>query len=320
MSRFPTRIFPEPSNFAAFQKELFNNRSLLRSLLGSTGSAWYVNPSTGSDGNNDGKSLQTAFDTLTYALTKVSAGDVIFLAPGQYDESALIVVPIALNNLTIVGLGGRGAAYIEPSTEDQSGLEWRANDGTLINVGVAGEDETSAFALKVFGKRFRAYGCKFEGGLNQVIIGPATIAQQDAGTHEDAADGLFEDCEICWGTNGIVVTSSDYGACTQLRIKNCYFHNLTGDQLDENDAGVIGAGRNVIVEGCIFGNDESNAAPTKYVDADSAGYTGALIGNKFVTTVHAASLIALAAGVLYVGNFAQAEGPATGGGTSGRPD
>lgn len=329
MSRFagfPGRDFPHPGNMIAALHKLGSELDSILALPG-PGRSLYVDPVNGGNGSNDGLSKESAFSTLTYALTKCKAFDTIYLLPGQYDESAVIVVPrvdsltgAALNNLRIIGLGGRGSAYIEPSTEDQSGLDVRADDVTLVNVGVAGEDETSAFALTVTGSRFRAYGCKFEGGLDQAIVGPGTAAQETAGTHGRGGDILFRDCEFAWGTNGLVIKSSDYGAATQVRVQDCWFHNLTGECLDENDAGAVGAGRQINVQNCVFENAEDGTAPSKYVDLDSAGTTGALINNVFVTTVHASAKIGLAAGVLYVGNFAQEEGPATGGGTSGRPD
>lgn len=282
--------------------------------------AYYVDPVNGLD-TNSGRDWDLAFKTLQAAINARSGfiGQRIYLRPGRYDES--VTIPRTNSNLSIIGAGGRGACYIDPSTEDATGLEVRADDVTLVNVGVAGEDEDAAFALKVSGARFRAYGCKFEGAADQVIIGPGTIAQiDDDGTHGDGADGLFVDCEFCWGVDGLIVTSSDYGACTQLRLRDCHFHNLSGVELGENDAGVIGAGRNVWVDDCIFDNAEDGTAPSKYIDLDSAGTTGRIVRPSFLTDVLAAAKIGLAAGVLIVDWHTEAEGAPATGGTSGRPD
>lgn len=241
----------------------------------------FVDSSSGSNGNR-GISTGKAYATIQKAVDNASAGTVIIVAPGAYDETVTISRTSAHANLTIMGMGGRGAAYIEPSTEDAAGMVVNADDVTLINLGVAAEDSTSAAALTVTGARFRAIGCKIEGGADQAVIGPGTVAQEAAGTHGDAGDALFRDCEFCWGTDGIVLTCTDYGAVTQCRIEACRFHNLSGKHITE----AVGSGgsaavtfQNVTIHGCTFDDLDDGTAPTNYIDLNGDNANTGVVSN-----------------------------------------
>jgi len=269
----------------------------------SFGSSWYVSP-TG-DNSLDGQSAQTPKATWQAAINAASAGDIIYGAPGQYDEPAVPTVPFG-KNLTLVGLGPRGSVYIEPSNEDQGGMVVNANDCALYNVGVAGEDTTSAVALTVTGARFRAYASKFEGGATQVLIGPGTDANVTAALTGNGADALFDDCEIAWGTKGIVLTGTDYGGCTQTYIRNCRFHDLTAESIGElvgsgGSAAVTFFGLNV--QGCVFEPSEDGSIPTKYIslNADNAN-SGIVTGCQFPVALNSGKNLVSTA-VIWTGNF-----------------
>lgn len=270
-------------NLWAYLHGLFENQGAFGLLGSNSQNTFFVDSTNGNDSQN-GRSTSTAFATIGAAVSKSAAGGFIILATGQYDET--VTIPRALSNLTIIGVGGRGAAFIEPTTEDAGGMIVNADDVTLYNVGVAAEDETSGVALTITGSRFRAYGCKFEGGADQVVFGPGTVAQEAAGTHGVGADGLLDDCEIAWGTDGLVPTCTDYGAVTQWLIRNCRFHNLTANGIVE----AVGSGgsaavtyRNLVISNCIFDDLEDGTAPTNaYIDlnANNAN-TGQLVGCYF---------------------------------------
>lgn len=249
----------------------------------------FVDSTNGSNGNR-GISSAKAYSTIQKAVDNATRGTVIIVAPGQYDETVTISRTSAHANLTIMGMGGRGAAFIEPSTEDAAGMVVHADDVTLINLGVAAEDETSAVALTVTGARFRATGCKIEGGAKQLVIGPGTVAQEAAGTHGDAGDALFQDCEFCWGTDGIHLTCTDYGAVTQCRIERCRFHNISGKHITET----VGSGgaaavtfQNVTIDECTFDDLDDGTAPTNYIDlnGDNAN-TGVVSRSVFPTAIN----------------------------------
>lgn len=258
------------------------------------GNVLFVDSTNGSD-SDTGKTPTNAFSTIQQAIDFAQRNDTIFVAPGQYDETVTIARTNAvsgntLGRLTIVGLGGRGAAFIEPSTEDAAGMVVHADDVTIINLGIAAEDETSAAALTVTGSRFRAYGCKIEGGLNQVVFGPATDALVTAGTGGRGGDALFYDCEICWGTNGFIVQCTDFGAATQVRLERCRFHNITTKHITE----VVGSGGsaavtffNFVIIDCDFDDLEDGTAPTNYIDlnANNAN-TGVVTRCSFPTAIN----------------------------------
>lgn len=254
--------------------------------------------SNGSDNPRRGRNRP--YRTLQAAVDGAAAGDVIIAAPGQYDET--VTIGPSKSQVVIIGGGGRGAAFIEPSTEDAGGMVVNAADVTLVNLGVAGEDTTSAVALTVTGARFRAFGSKFEGGLTQLTLGPGTAAQKTAGTHGDGADALLEDCEFTWGTNGVILKASDYGAVTQARFRNCLFRNLSAAAFEEAGGTASIRFRDLLIEGCIFAENEG-APPTKYISLnDDNGNDGLVTGCRFQTALNG-GLNLVSTSLIWAGNF-----------------
>lgn len=267
----------------------------------------------------DSDGVERVHSTISSAVTAATAGrgDVIFIAPGSYDET----VTVSKADLTFVGLGGRGAAFIATTTAGAEGMNVTANDVTLINLGIEAEN-TADYALNVFGARFRAERCKFEGPTADVVrVGPDTVANGAASGVRTGADALFDDCEFAWGGTGLEIVSSDYGACTELYLRNCRFHDNTVAHIGENDAGVVGAGKGIVIKECLFQVGSDGVAPTDWIDFNSAGSTGIICGNYFEDNTFDSATIQLAAGVLFVGNWAEAEsGGGAASGTAGRPD
>lgn len=287
-------------SFTADMRETINNNFAQLSQV--INQRWYVKP----DGDNaaDGLTPDTALASITRALALADENDQIALLPGEYVESVVIDTP----NITIIGIGGRGSAYVAPAVSNATAVLVRASDVTLINVGCEGDG--TGFGLHVQGdvSRFRAYGCKCEGGAAAI-----KIESTAAGS---VSDTRLEDVEICWSTDGITIAVSGGGdPVTQLLVKNCLFHNLTNGIVNATVHSV-----DVWVLGNVFANAEDGTEMTKYIDLAVADTTGLVAGNYFATTVLAAAKLAIAAGVIWAGNQAQAEGAATGGGTAGRPD
>jgi hypothetical protein len=281
------------------------------------GTYLFVDGERGSDGNT-GKSLAKAYATIQKAVDNATEGSVILVAPKTdgYDETVTYARADAAM-VTIVGIGPRGSVFIDPSTEDAAGMVVHQDDITLINIGVAAEDDTSAAALTVTGSRFRAYGCKIEGGADQIIIGPGTVAQEAAGTHGVGADFLFDDCEICWGTDGVVLTCTDYGAVTQGVFRKSRFHNLTANGITE----AVGSGgsaattyRNIVVDECVFDDLEDGTAPTNaYIDLNANnGNTGVVSRCVFPVASNGGKVL-LSTALVCVGCFF------TGGISTGQP-
>lgn len=278
------------------------------SAAGTKGKYIYVDASKGPSGS--GKSWDSAYDTLTKAVAVAVSGDVVVVAPGSYDEALVIDV----SGVTFVGAGRRGSASVAPSTVDAvaitvDGSAARVSGVQLLNLGAEGNGTGGGLHVKGDIRGFRAYGCKFEGG--------AFAAKLESTADGDVADTILQDNEFAWTTTALdIVVSGGGDPVTQTLVKGNLFHNYTDD-------GVVNSGAHSadlwIVEN-VFANQEDGSEPTQYLDIDVASTTGVVTGNKFATTVLAAAKLALAAGVLFVGNYAEAEGPATGGGTSGRPD
>lgn len=254
----------------------------------------------GADGsNNPRRGKNRAYQTIQAAVDDAEPGSAILVSPGPYDET--VTIGPSHNQIVLVGMGGRGAAFIEPSTEDAGGMVCHAADVSLVNLGVAGEDATSAVALTVTGARFRALNCKFEGGLTQLTLGPGTDAQITAGTHGDGADAFFDDCEFCWGVNGVILKASDYGAVTQARFRGNKFYNLSAASFEESGGTASIRFRDLVIEKNIFLPNEG-VAPTKYISLnDDNTNDGIVVDNVFVTALNS-GLNLVSTKLLWAGN------------------
>lgn len=239
--------------------------------------------------------------TIQSVINSASSGDVILIAPGEYNEE--VTIPATLSKLTIIGQGNRGAVFIAPASGNKTALTNHADDVTLINVGCDGEG--TGGGLVNTGRRFRAYGCKFEGGANAIIATLGTDAQITAGTRGKGDDSLYEDCEIAWATNGVVLTSSDYGAVTQAFFKRCYFHGLSASSFEEAGATAAVHFRGLLVEECVFGasDEETHALPTKWLSLnDDNANSGQVTRCSFPAAIDSGKNLVSTA-VLWIGNL-----------------
>lgn len=271
--------------------------------------AFYCDPNLGDDDNN-GRSWEAPFATIQAAIAAVTDRGKhnwgVLCAPGQYDETVTIARTVPSGG-TIQGVSGRGSAFIEPDTEDADGFICHQDDITVINLGMAAEDTTAGnLALEVTGSRFRAHGCKLEGGQYQCVIGPGTVAQEAVGTHGRGGDIMFEDCEYAWGTNGILLRASDFGAVTQARFRKCRFHDLTASSFEESD-GTGGSAAvhyfGLVIDDCVFELDEAGAPPTKWISLnDNNANAGIVTGCRFPTAINS-GLNLVSTKLLWIGNY-----------------
>lgn len=263
-------------------------------------------------GYGDGTSFDHPLATIQAAVNAASARDVIFIAPGNYDEAVTLT---GKDDLVLIGGGGRGNVAIAPSASNAIALTIegtsanRAQDITLINVGCEGNGTGGGLYLKGNIRRVRAYQCKLEGG--------AFAAKVESTAAGSVGDVWLDDVELAWATDGLILKTSGGGdPVTNLALRRSLIHNITTDC-------VRGEGTyqtNIQVYDNVFDNSEAGTQPTQFIDLAVASTTGIVTRNSFATTVIASTKFAIASGVLWVGNFCEAEGPATGGGTSGRPD
>lgn len=271
-----------------FQKLSADEWIGIRSLFGDE---WFVDTTNGDD-DLAGNSKALAFATIQEAVDNAAEFDTIHIAPGAYDET----VTISTNNLTIIGEGGRGGAYIEPSTSGAEGMQVAADDITIINLGIAG-DSAADYALNLnSAARFRAYECKIEGVDGTVLLIDGTDTDQ-------TADALFQDCEFAWGYSAVVFDDSSYGYPTQIRFRNCWFHNMTTACMALATGGGVA---NLEVTDCVFDAQEDGTEPTDYIVINRAGDSGIFSGNRFATATNATGVLTIAADIQWVANATEA--------------
>lgn len=249
-----------------------------------------------------GVSVQSVVDSA-------QPGDVVYVQPGEYDEA--VTVPRAKSNLTIVGLGGRGAAFVAPSTANADALTILADDVTVVNLGCDGDGTGSGVVN--YGRRTRMHGCKVEGGANGLKATLGTVAQIAAGTHGKGDDCWYVDCEFAWNTNGVLIAASDYGAVTQLRFRECVFHDNSAADFEESGASADIRFRDLDVHGCAFRRQEDGTEPAKHLSLDDDnGNTGVVSGCYFPTALDGGRNL-VSTGLVWAGNLH------TGGVSNGQP-
>ena len=112
--------------------------TVLSILENVVGNVYYVSTS-GLDAN-DGLTWDTAFRTLIYAISQCSSGngDVIFVAPGIYDENVNGAngITVSVANILIRGVG-EGVLIKNSNTDNNGRVFYVTGDFTVIsNVGI----------------------------------------------------------------------------------------------------------------------------------------------------------------------------------------
>ena len=262
------------------------------------GKYWFVDGESGNNGN-PGDRLSRAFKTATYALTRMTDHDALLFTPGGYNEA--LTIPRALDNVVLFGLGGRGAAYIAPSTTNATALTIEADDVTVINVGADG-DGTGDGCLNR-GARTRLIGCKIEGGTIGLRLTLGTVAQIAALTHGKGADLWITDCEIAWNTKGVQLVATDYGALTQVRFRRCVFHDNTAADFEESGGTVSIRYRDLDIGACNFLRQEDGTEPTAYILLnDDNGNKGVVHGCTFPSALAGGKNL-VSTGLIWTGNL-----------------
>lgn len=260
---------------------------------------FYVDTTSGSD-TNDGRSMSSAFATVQAAIDAVTGFDDIFIAPGEYDEA----VTVNKAQVSLVGLGGRGAVFIAPSATNATGVTITKDDVTLDNIGCDGDG--TGYGLLNYGRRTRAYRSKIEGGTDGLRLTLGTVAQIAAGTHGKGDDVWFVDCEFAWNTNGVTFVGTDYGAVTEAHIRDCTFHDNTAADMEE----AHGAGGAITlhywgldVGDCTFLRQQDGTEPTKYLSLnDDNTNAGVVHGCTFPTALTSGKNL-VSTSLLWVANY-----------------
>lgn len=264
------------------------HRRLVDSTVGAyTGRAYYVDPSVAVSGTGRPTS---PMKTIQAAHDAASAGDTLVLAPGSYDEE----VTLSKNNILVIAPSGRGSAFVAPSGSNKTAVTVTGDDVTLINVGCEGDGTGGGLHLQAT-TRFRAHGCKIEGG--------AVACKLESLAASAVGDTIFEDCEFAWATDGVnFVVTGGGDPVTQTRFINCLFHNIVTAGIEA----VTTHTADCWLVDCVFAAQEDGTEPTDYLLLNVASTTGLVTGCRFATATNAATTLNIAAGVFWMANATNA--------------
>lgn len=177
---------------------------------------YYVDASVSSSG--DGKSWDAAFKTITEALAVATTrNDVIFVAPGDYDEDATLAV--TTQGLQIIGPG--------PDTQNKAMVYGNGGSYDLMTInahevvidGLSFSDVTDTYDGIVIGGSSASYkvtirNCRLDGWDGEYGI--------QAGAVNDCPDLLIENNLFrSWNTAAVQVN------CTRSCVRNNIFHVVT---------------------------------------------------------------------------------------------
>lgn len=133
------------------------------------GDVWFVNSGTGSDTANNGKSVKTAFATISKAVNSITAnnGDVIYVLPG-HTETITTTTNLALSvaGCNIIGLGiGSLRPTLTFTTANTANIPVTASNVSIQNILFVGNFLSIASVFTVTGtavaKDFVISGCEF---------------------------------------------------------------------------------------------------------------------------------------------------------------
>lgn len=204
------------------------------------GNIWFVDSAIGSDTAGYGRSPDTPFDTVDYAIGNCTAnnGDVIYVMPGHTETfTATNGFDADVAGIAIIGLG------------------WGANRPTFNFTDTDAQVNVGAASVRIENLRFVA-------GISAVVAGVQVEAVTDA---------VFRNCEWYWGgttTWDFVIGLELEGACHRALIENCRF--LGEPAVAGCDSAISltgGTTQNVVIRNCEFMGDYSTAAIVETVAA-----------------------------------------------------
>lgn len=248
------------------------------------GRAWFVAPL---ESNRSGLSWQAARNSIQSAVDVAGSGDTIYIAPGTYAETVTIERGLTLN---LIGIGPWGSVKIAPTSTTANALVVHADNCLVQNLVCQCAATTSAVALTVTGAGFRGITLRLAGGAKQLVVGPGLVSEVSATvpTKGPGTDMVFESCEIASGTQGVVLTGTDYGPAAQIVLRRCLFNRLTTSSIDETNSSGSASNqfRNLLVQDCVFEPAADGTEPTNYVLLnDSNSNTGVVTGGVFTVSL-----------------------------------
>lgn len=251
------------------------------------GNAYYVGANAPIFGN--------LIPTIQQALNLMVPRDILFIGPGEYDEA--VVMPIGLDNITIIGAGNVGEIFIAPSIVNgiamliEGSSANRSSDITLVNIGLEGNGTGGGLHVKGNIRRVRIQSSKCEGGIFAI-----KLESTAAGS---IGDTRIENCELTFTETALHILASGGGdPVTQTRILNCLLDNYSSRGIFVDTSPV----HDLWIHNNRFCRQENDSEPTnEYILASVATSSGNIAGNSF-PAVAASGKIALAAGMRRCGN------------------
>lgn len=275
------------------------------SVVDTFGTRRYVDATDGSD-TFDGLSKVTAKATVQAAVTDAVTGDIIYIAPGDYDEN--VTIAVGKPNITLVGIGARNSVEIVCAGATTA-LTVNANEVTLINIALSGDETAGSIGLLNRGRALRYYEGRILNVETCAKFTLGTPTQVTAGTYGDGSNTLCEDVEFSWATNGIDLVGvtdagvGDFGT-TQNYFRRCTFHNCSAASITETPLGAAAQSfRDLEVSDCIFKRVEAGTEPTKYIDLDGSNSNSGIVTRCSFPTALAGGKNLVSTAVIWVSNY-----------------
>jgi hypothetical protein len=200
------------------------------SVPATTGTYWFVDSTTGSNGNS-GRDKDHPYADLATAVSSSTAskGDVILLMPGHSETVTTTITPKA--GSYIIGLGhGRNRAVLTAGTGAIDTFTISAANVTLQNFVIVGAASGVTALVECSSNDLRLSGMELQGAA-----APTTLITF---SNASATRPLIENCIIraAAGTAIIIAPEVTGTCCEDMRIINTYIH---GSSVRDIDTAVI---------------------------------------------------------------------------------
>ena len=210
-----------------------------------TGSVFFVYSVTGSN-SNDGKSPDTAFATLDFAIGNCTAtkGDIIYCMPGHAETTTAIAADVA--GITIIGIGrGRARPALTATTDASDLIDVTAANVAIKNMRLVGAASGVTSLISIAAHDFVCEGCVLEQAATP-LIGVIVTGGYDR-FH-------FKDCLFLGTAAGpdAAIDLQGSGNCVDWTVEGCTFNYLSSTDLDEAGIRSDKTDTGVLVKDCRF--------------------------------------------------------------------
>ena len=210
-----------------------------------TGSIFFVDSNTGSN-SNDGKSPDTAFATVDFAIGNCTAtkGDIIYVMPGHAETTTAIAADVA--GITIIGIGrGRARPALTATTAASDLIDVTAANVAIKNMRLVGAASGVTSLISVGANDFMCEGCVLEQAATP-LIGVIVTGGIDRFN--------FKDCLFLGTAAGpdCAIDLQGSGNCVDWTVEDCTFNYLSSANLDEAGIRSDKTDTGVLVKNCRF--------------------------------------------------------------------